>query len=93
MPIRYNYDDMRATSQRLTALVNDFAIAYKNMASNIEWEGAAREKFDYAVEQRLASMIALMTEVSEMPKKATDNMENKDLELAASVRERFAGLF
>ncbi len=38
MAIRYNYDDMRATSQRLIALVNDFACAYKNMASSVEWE-------------------------------------------------------
>ncbi|MBR3720188.1 MAG: hypothetical protein IKN09_00380 [Clostridia bacterium] len=93
MPIRYNYDDMRATSQRLTALVNDFAVAYKNMASNIEWEGKAREKFDQAVEQRLATMIAMMTEVSEMPKNAANNMENKDKELAEKVRANFANLF
>ena len=93
MAIRYNYDDMRATSQRLIALVNDFACAYKNMASSVEWEGEARQRFDSAVDQRLATVVAMMSEVSQMPQKSADNMENKDAELAAEVRARFSSLF
>ena len=93
MPIRYNYEDMREKSQKLTALVNDFACAYKNMASNIEWEGAAREKFNIAVDQRLATVVALLNEVSQMPKESADMMERKDAELAAKVRAQFANFF
>ena len=82
MPIRYNYDDIRATSQILNALVTDFAVAYKNMASNIEWEGAASEayvaKFDelrpaFTDAQNLLEDIAKALENTATAVETTDN--------------------
>ncbi len=91
--IRYNYADMRQKTEQLATLVAEFYCSYRTIASNIEWEGPARQKFDVAVEKALTDFVGVMNEVSMMPKNTADNMEQTDAELAARVREQFPSLF
>ncbi len=89
MSIRYDYQSMRETTEKLQSLVADFACAYKNTANNVEWDGAARQKFDEKVEQALATVVAMMEEVSAIPKNSANKMQEKDAEMAAKVRAAF----
>ena len=89
----YNIDDMKQKSRQLESLVDEFLCSYRSIAANIDWQGKAREKFNADVEQHLATVKTMMTELSQMPSQSADNMENADREQAAKVQKKFQTLF
>lgn len=89
MALKYNYESMEKTTRELQALVNDFAVSYKNIANSVEWEGRGRDSFDNQVDSQLSAVVALLTEVSNMPQRSADKMRQADHDMAERVRRAF----